>query len=197
MFVAESGPMKPLDPSARASLPEFDVHLTENVMVAMRDGVRLATDIYRPARDGRPVNDPRPVLLHRTPYNKAETEATSGQCAFFATRGYVVVNQDCRGCFGSEGDVNFLIPEAEDGADTLAWVRKQEWCDGTVGTFGTSWSGWTQTALAALGPEGLATMIPNMSGADAHESSVRHGGALELRFLAWAFWPRPTTRRPR
>ncbi len=100
----------------------------------------------------------------------------------------MVVNQDCRGCFGSEGDVNFLIPEAEDGADTVAWIRKQEWCDGTVGTFGTSWSGWTQTALAALGPEGLATMVANMSGADAHESSVRHGGALELRFLAWAFW---------
>jgi hypothetical protein len=57
-----------------------------------------------------------------------------------------------------------------------------------VGTLGTSWSGWTQTALAALGPEGLATMVPNMSGADGHESSVRHGGALELRFLAWAFW---------
>src|SRR4029434_2450995 len=52
----------------------------------------------------------------------------------------------------------------------------------------TSWSGWTQTAMAALTPEGLATIVPNMSGADAHESSVRHGGALERRFLAWAFW---------
>ena len=71
--------MKPLDPSARASHPEFDVHLTENVMVAMRDGVRLATDVYCPARDGRPVDDRRPVLLHRTPYNKTETEATSGE----------------------------------------------------------------------------------------------------------------------
>src|SRR5512147_2780711 len=180
--------MKPLDPAARPARPEFVVHLAENVPVAMRDGVRMATDIYRPARDGRPLADRRPVLLHRTPYNKVETEATSGQCRFFASRGYVVVNQDCRGCFGSEGDVNFLIPEAEDGADTIAWIRKQAWCDGTVGTFGTSWSGWTQTALAALGPEGLATMVANMSGADAHESSVRHGGALELRFLAWAFW---------
>ena len=180
--------MKPLDPAARASRPEHDVHLTENVMVPMRDGVRMATDVYRPARAGRPLTDRRPVLLHRTPYNKVETEVTVGQCRFFASRGYVVVNQDCRGCFGSEGDVNFLIPEAEDGADTLAWIRKQEWCDGTVGTFGTSWSGWTQTAMAALSPEGLATMVPNMSGADAHESSVRHGGALELRFLAWAFW---------
>ena len=66
-----------------------------------------------------------------------------GQCRWFAARGYVVVNQDCRGCFGSEGEVNFLVPEAEDGADTIAWIRRQEWCDGTVGAFGTSWSGWT------------------------------------------------------
>jgi putative CocE/NonD family hydrolase len=180
--------MKPLDPAARPARPEHDVHLTENVMVPMRDGVHMATDVYRPARDGRPLSDRRPVLLHRTPYNKVETEATSGECRYFASRGYVVVNQDCRGCFGSEGDVNFLIPEAQDGADTIAWIRKQGWCDGTVGAFGTSWAGWTQTAMAALGPEGLATIVPNMSGADAHESSVRHGGALELRFLAWAFW---------
>ena len=179
--------MMPLDPRAQPSVPEFDVHFTEDVMVTMRDGVRLATDVYRPARGGAPVPGRRPVLLHRTPYDKAETEATLGQCKWFASRGYVVVNQDCRGCFRSEGDVNFLVPEAEDGADTIAWIRAQEW-GGAIGSFGTSWSGWTQTAMAALGPEGLATMVPNMSGADAHETTVRHGGALELRFLAWAFW---------
>ena len=180
--------MRPLDPAVLPARPEFDVHVAENVPVAMRDGVRLATDVYRPARDGRPIPDPRPVLLHRTPYNKTETEATLGECRWFASRGYVVVNQDCRGCFRSEGDVDFLIPEAEDGADTIAWIRSQAWANGTVGSFGTSWSGWTQTAMAALGPEGLATMVANMSGADGHESSVRHEGALELRFLAWAFW---------
>jgi len=180
--------MKPLDPAARSSRPEFDVHLTENVLVRMRDGVRLATDVYRPAGAGRPIEEPRPTLLHRTPYNKTETEATLGQCRWFASRGYVVVNQDCRGCFRSEGEVDFLVPEAEDGADTLVWIRNQAWSNGVVGSFGTSWSGWTQTAMAGLSPEGLTTMIPNMSGADAHESSVRHGGALELRFLAWAFW---------
>ena len=65
--------MKPRDPAARPSAPELDAHLTENVMVPMRDDVRMATDIYRPARDGRPLADRRPVLLHRTPYNKTET----------------------------------------------------------------------------------------------------------------------------
>jgi len=94
--------MRARDPSARASRPDFDVHLTENVPVPMRDGVRLATDVYRPARDGRPLSDRRPVLLHRTPYNKTETEATLGQCRWFAARGYVVVNQDCHPRF----DVN-------------------------------------------------------------------------------------------
>jgi hypothetical protein len=180
--------MRPLDPAARPSRPEFDVHLETDVMVPMRDGVRLATDVYRPARGGRPLTEPRPVLLHRTPYDKAETEATLGQGRWFASRGYVFVNQDCRGCFASEGEVNFLVPEAEDGADTLAWIGRQPWANGQVGSLGTSWSGWTQTAMAALGPPGLAAMVPNMSGADAHESSVRQGGALELRFLAWAFW---------
>ena len=95
--------MKPLDPSARPSHPEFDVHLTENVMLPMRDGVRLATDIYRPTRASHPLTNPRPVLLHRTPYNKVETEATGGECRYFAARGYVVVNQDCRACFSLRG----------------------------------------------------------------------------------------------
>jgi len=71
----------------------------------MRDGVRMATDIYRPARDGRPLTNRRPVLLHRAPYNKTETEATSGQqCHYFASCGCVAVNQDCRGWFGSESE---------------------------------------------------------------------------------------------
>jgi len=180
--------VKPLDPAARPAAAQFDVHIEADVMVPMRDGVRMATDVYRPVRDGVPLADARPVLLHRTPYDKAETESVGGECRWFAARGYVVVNQDCRGCFHSEGDVNFLVPEAEDGADTIAWIRRQPWCNGTIGTFGTSWSGWTQTSAAGLSPAGLATMVPNMCGDDAHESSVRQGGALELRFLAWAFW---------
>ena len=66
--------MKPLDTAARSSASELDAHLTENVSVPMRDSVRLATAVYRPAHDGRPLADRRPVLLHRTPYTKVETE---------------------------------------------------------------------------------------------------------------------------
>ncbi len=167
---------------------QYEVVVQRNVMVAMRDGVELATDLYFPARGGQALDGPLPVLLLRTPYNKDEVEATLGANHWFAERGYLCVIQDCRGCYQSGGDVNFLFPEAEDGFDTLAWIDQQAWSNGRVGSWGTSWMGWTQTAMAALGPKNLVAMVPNMSGSDAHQSSVRHGGAMELRFLAWAFW---------
>ncbi len=165
-----------------------DVVVLRNVMVPASDGVQLATDLYFPAVQGSAVSGAFPVLLHRTPYDKSQVEERLGYCRFFARHGYIAVIQDCRGTFNSGGDVDFLVPEAEDGFATMEWIGRQAWCNGKVGTWGTSWAGWTQTALAALGPENLASMIPNMSGALGYESSIRHGGALELRFLAWAFW---------
>ncbi len=166
----------------------YDVLIERDIMVPMRDGVHLATHVYFPARDGKRIPGSHPVVLNRTPYRKEDTEEAAGYNRFFARRGYIAVVQDCRGTFKSEGDVDFLVPEAEDGFDTLVWIGQQPWSNGKVGSWGTSWSGWTQTAMAALGPTNLASMVPNMSGAIAHESSVRHGGTLELRFLAWAFW---------
>ena len=170
------------------SPPLHDVVVERDVMVEMRDGVRLATDIYRPARDGAALTGALPVLLHRTPYDKVDAERVNGFNRWFAERGYIAVTQDCRGCYRSEGDVDFLLPEAEDGYDTMMWLKRQPWAVGKVGLWGTSWSGWTQTALAALGPDNLGAMIPNVSGANGYTSSIRQGGALELRFIAWAFW---------
>ena len=168
--------------------PEFDLVVTRDIMVEMRDAVKLATDVYHPVRDGQPLSGKLPALLLRTPYNKDEVEAVLGYNRWFSQRGYICVTQDCRGCYRSEGQVNFLFPEAEDGFDTLQWIDQQPWSSGRVGSWGTSWMGWTQTAMAALGPKNLVAMVPNMSGADAHECTVRHGGTMELRFLAWAFW---------
>lgn len=168
----------PAGGSARA------VSIAHDVMVPMRDGVRLATDVYTPSDAGPGT----PVLLYRTPYDKDEMAAQFGFARFFADSGYIVVQQDCRGCFKSEGDVDFLWPEAEDGYDTLAWIAAQPWGDADVGAWGTSWSAWTQTAMAALAPARLQTIVPMMSGSDAFTSSVRHAGALELRWIAWAFW---------
>lgn len=162
--------------------------LTADVMVRMRDGVHLATDVYRPVDAGAAVTEPRPTVLVRTPYDKRFLEGSFGWAERFAEHGYVAVVQDCRGCYGSEGEVDFLWPEADDGHDTMAWIVDQPWCDGRIATWGVSWSGWTQTAAAVTGAPGLAAMIPTMSGARAHETTVRHGGTLELRFVAWAFW---------
>jgi len=172
----------------KLSKPKYEVSVVGDVMVAMRDGVHLSTDIYFPAFKGKPVEGAYPVVFHRTPYNKTVGEESLGYCKYFASRGYIAVIQDCRGTFESEGDQEFLVPEAEDGFDTMEWISNQSWSNGKVGSWGCSWAAWTQTAMAALGAKDLAAMVPNMSGSNAYESSVRHGGALELRFLAWAFW---------
>ncbi len=167
---------------------EFDVELQKDVMVETRDGVLLATDIYFPSAAGKIVAGRHPVVLQRTPYNKIDAERGLKYATFFASHGYIAIIQDCRGCYGSGGDVNFLQPEAEDGFDTLQWIKAQSWAGEKVGTWGTSWSGWTQVSMAGLGPDNLGTMIPNVCGANAYTSSVRQGGALELRWIAWAFW---------
>ena len=168
--------------------PRNEVVVQRDIMVEMRDGVQLATDVYFPADGDTPIPGAHPVVLNRTPYNKDEMEGSSGNSRWFAQQGFISIIQDCRGCYKSGGDVNFLFPEAEDGFDTLEWIVQQPWSNGKVGSWGTSWSGWTQTAMAALGPTNLVAMVPNMSGADAHECTVRHGGAMELRFIAWAYW---------
>ncbi len=165
--------------------PGSNLTITRDVMVQMRDQLKLATDVYYPS--SKASSEPLPVLLERTPYDKQDPER-SARASFFAAHGYVVVLQDCRGCYRSEGDLYFLANEPEDGYDTVEWIAAQDWCNGNVGTFGTSYMSWTQSALASQNPPHLSCMIPNMGGWNAHTSSVRQGGAFELRFMAWAFW---------
>src|SRR5690606_38583017 len=104
--------------SARAD--EFIVE--KDVMVPMRDGVKLATDVYRPAEDGEPVDEKLPVILTRTPYNKNGAK-TAGE--YFAKNGYVFVAQDTRGRYNSEGDWHMLTDDGVDGVDCAAWIGKQ------------------------------------------------------------------------
>src|SRR5204863_140701 len=140
-------------------------------MVAMRDGVRLATDIYLPDGPG-----PFPVLLERTPYDKTgtnhgdftardpEPRSKPEIARWFVEAGYAYVLQDCRGRFASEGVFTKYLREAEDGADTLAWLIDQPWCDGRVGTLGLSYGAHVQNALACLNPPGLAAMFLDSGG---------------------------------
>ena len=165
----------------------YQVVVWEDFMVPMRDGARMATDVYRPAVAGTPIGEPLPALLERTPYGKQDP-GIAERARYFTRHGYVVVVQDCRGCYDSEGELDFLVQEAADGYDSVEWAAAQPWCDGKIGTFGTYYAGWTQTSMATQNPPHLACMVPTMAGWNAHTSTVRQGGAFELRFMAWAFW---------
>ena len=162
-------------------------HFIESAMVPTRDGINLATDIHRPIRDGKMVEDPLPVLLQRTPYDK-NSSARLEEAAFFTNKGYVTVMQDCRGRYESEGGFSKYVDEGQDGYDTLEWLAEQAWCNGKIGTFGLSYAAHTQAALASLNPPNLAAMWLECGGfASAYHSGCRNGGAFELRQVTWAF----------
>jgi putative CocE/NonD family hydrolase len=162
-----------------------EVALSRDVMVTMRDGVSLATDLYRPAHGGEPADGAFPALLMRTPYNKEVRAAAFAR--YFAAHGYVVVVQDVRGRYKSQGRWRPLYDDGHDGYDTAAWIGSQSWCDGAIGTLGTSYEGATQHALAIANAPHLRTLIPLFSMSDVGRYGVRHNGAFELRWFNWVF----------
>ncbi|MDT8307164.1 MAG: CocE/NonD family hydrolase [Anaerolineae bacterium] len=121
--------------------------------IPMRDGVHLEGDRYSPRGDG-----PFPTLLIRTPYGR--TWMPNLYARLFAQRGYHVLVQDVRGRFASEGEFDPFLHEASDGADTIAWLETQPWFDGRVGTWGQSYLGYVQWALAATYPDLVQAMMP-------------------------------------
>jgi len=165
---------------------EYDLAIMKDAMVNMRDGVRLATDVYRPAREGGIIEGKFPTIFERTPYNKEQTGMVE-KAEYFVKRGYNFVAQDCRGRFKSEGEFYGYANEPPDGYDAVEWIAEQKWSDGKVGTMGTSYGGWVQSALALLNPPHLASMFPNVSIFNAGLHSVRHSGAFEMRWLAWTY----------
>lgn len=142
------------------------MRIEHDVMVAMRDGVRLATDIYLPDGDG-----PYPTLLTRTPYNKNGApgwrEPFPVEAAVDAS--FVVVIQDVRGRFASEGE--FLPPfqERNDGADCIAWVASQPWSTGNIGTFGPSYLGAIQWMAAVEQLTALKAIATSVSPGDYYD----------------------------
>jgi uncharacterized protein len=158
----------------------------KQVMVTMRCGVRLATDVYREA-DG----PARPALLVRLPYGKDALAILANPMLpdlfGLVDAGYVVVAQDVRGTGRSEGTFVPMVNEAADGADTIAWVREQSWCDGRVGMFGPSYLGFTQWLAARSSPPGLVAIAPAVTTADYHRAPWYHDGAFELATsLSWS-----------
>lgn len=170
-------------PRHAAADPSYGIAVMRDVMIPMRDGVKLATDIYRPAQpNGLPLDGKFPAVMERTPYNKDSIATTAN---YFAPRGYVVVAQDVRARYKSEGHWRPIADDPNDGADTAKWLGAQPWFDGNLGTVGTSYGGATQHALAIANPPYLKTMIPIDAMSNFGRYGVRHNGAFELRFFNW------------
>lgn len=150
----------------------------KNIMVEMHDGIRLATDIYR-LKGAKPS----PVLVSRTPYNKNNPWM---DLELFVNAGYVVISQDVRGRYASEGEFNPHANEADDGVDMFAWVAEQPWCNGIIGTFGGSYLGSTQWLPARQNPPALKAMVPEVTFSDMYAGCAYQGGAKVLHDLRWA-----------
>jgi putative CocE/NonD family hydrolase len=174
-------------PLAFGQAGSHEVAVETNVMVPMRDGVRLATDIYRPARAGRPLREPLPALLYRTPYDKTGRSRVT-QARYFASHGYVVGLQDLRGRFASEGTFTKYIGEGRDGYDAIEWLARHPAVNGEVGMWGTSYAAHVQANAAKLRPPSLATIVLNMGGMyNGWDHKIRNHGAFEHQQLTWAF----------
>ena len=169
------------------SEPSYDVHLEQDVAVAVRDGVMLATDLYLPATGGRPAEGMFSAVMERTPYDKgAPPRPETGR--YFASRGYVTIFQDTRGRFKSGGSFVKYLDDPADGFDTVEWIARQPWSNGRVGTFGISYGAHTQAGLAAANPPHLSCMFLDCGGfTNAYDNSCRNSGAFELRQVCWAF----------
>jgi len=163
-----------LQGAAAIAQPAADVTVERNVVMKTRDGVALKADVYRPAGEGS-----FPVLLQRTPYDK-NNGATFGRMA--AARGFMVVIQDVRGRYTSEGEWYPFKHETADGYDAVEWAAALPQANGKVGMFGGSYVGATQM-LAAIGhPPHLAGICPVVTASNYHENWTYQGGAFEQWF---------------
>src|SRR5262249_9205110 len=139
-------------------------------MVAMRDGVRLATDVYLPEGKG-----PWPVILMRTTYNKTPMGAQNKQ---WTSNGYAFVVQDCRGRFKSEGKYLPFMDDHLDGYDTVEWAAKQKWSSGKIGIIGASAMGITANQASIMAPPHLVAMYVMVAPASAYQHAIYTGGVL-------------------
>ena len=166
------------------------------VMVPMRDGVRLATDLYRPKAAPGPV----PIVFVRTPYNFNFWDVHNGVPADLTSaltavkRGYAYVVQNERGHFFSEGSYDILGPPTTDGYDMLEWLQKQPWSSGKVGTTGCSSTAEYQMAIAAKGHPAHGAMNVQGFGSGVgrvgpyyEQGNWYRGGAVQMLFISWLY----------
>lgn len=161
--------------------PGYGVVVDEDVRVPMDDGIFLAADVYRPDAPGE-----FPVVLCRTPYGKnlaAHKYDLAGK--LFASQGFVFVCQDVRGKHGSQGEYYPYIYEPQDGVDTIAWVARQPWSNGKVGTYGFSYWGSTQWLSAPLNSPHLKAMVPIVTGQNLYRRWIYNGVFRINDVLVW------------
>lgn len=150
----------------------------ENLQMPTRDGVQLATDLYREDSIAK-----APVVLMRTPYDKDKAKGTAER---FAKAGYAVVIQDCRGAYASEGELIPYYNEGQDGYDCIEWIMRQPWCSGRVGMMGGSYVGAVQWQAAVEQPPGLAAIAPQATWSSFYRN-LYLGGAVRLALIStWA-----------
>jgi hypothetical protein len=181
------------DPGHQGSGFTYDSIVLPDVCITTRDGVELGADVYLPSLNGQPLDGPFPAIVERTPYLKDSTRyARRGH--WYARRGYVAVFNDVRGRGTSHGEWYPFAREAPDGFDVVEWIAQQPWCNGDVGTMGASYAGSDQSALATLNPPHLRAQVVGQGTSNYLVSSMRQGGALEQRFIRYAFWMATTSR---
>jgi len=178
--------------------------IDQKVMMPMRDGIRLATDIYRPKGSAKV-----PVVLSRTPYNfntwiDGEMRTRTLEAAIDAVqRGYAYVVQNERGRFFSEGEWDILGTPLTDGYDAFEWLSKQPWSNGKIGVIGCSSTAEWQMAVASLEHPALAAMVPQGFGAGVgrvgeyyEQGNWYRGGAVQMLFTAWLYGTQNDLFRP-
>jgi putative CocE/NonD family hydrolase len=174
-----------------------------SVMMPMRDGTRLMTDIYVPKQRSGPV----PLILSKTPYNMNWWDVRTGAPRDWSAvltairRGYAYAFQNERGHFFSEGEYDILGPPATDGHDAIQWLANQPWSNGKVGLIGCSSTAEYQMAVASTKPAGLGAVIPQGYGAGVgrvggwyEQGNWYRGGAVQMLFITWIYGQQNTQR---
>jgi uncharacterized protein len=157
------------------------IKLDQNVSATMRDGVVLRADVYRPVTKTRV-----PVILMRTQYGKSEAQVEPSRFrspAWFASQCYIVVVQDVRGQYASDGDFYEYVHEAQDGYDTVEWAAHLQGAVPKVGMYGSSYVGATQWLAAVTAPPSLKTIIPSNTASDFYDGWTYEDGAFRLDFI--------------
>lgn len=174
---------KRADVVARRSDSKSDIKMQQDVYVTMRDGVRIALRIWRPAKPGR-----YPALYAASPYQYEYDDVPAyaifawretGPVEWYVRQGYVYIHADVRGSGRSEGTFHYMdAQEQQDNHDVIEWIARQPWCSGKVGGVGQSYFGTSQWFMATSKPPHLACIAPYDASLDAYRSSAYHGGIL-------------------